>query len=78
MIIDTRKSLTAESVRDLESILPPYDGREDYFQTREYRNARRRYLRAIRTMSGCQCVTFHVVEHNPLHHPATYMVAFGR
>jgi len=78
MQIDTRRVLTAEAVRRLDGILPPYDGAEDFFASRAYRAARRRYLRAIRKMSGLDYVTCHVVEHSPLHRPVTVTVAFGR
>ena len=50
----------------------------DGYDGREYRNAERRYVRLIRKLSGCNYVTCHMVEPNPLYKPAAYTVAFGR
>ena len=77
MMIDSRESLSVETVREIEAVYEAMtdsvdcDGRMD-------RNAVRRYYRKIRSVSELPYVTCHHVEHNPLHNPPTMMVAFGR
>lgn len=77
MIIDSRESLSIETVREIEAAFEAMVNSEDS-DGRIDRNAVRRYYRKIRSVSGVPYVTCHHVEHNPLHNPPTMMVAFGR
>lgn len=77
MLIDSRQSHNMDTVREIEAAYLAMVNSEDC-DGRLDRNAARRYIRKIRSVSGVPYVTCHDVEHNPLHHPATMMVAFGR
>ncbi|MFA5187365.1 MAG: hypothetical protein WC551_12875 [Patescibacteria group bacterium] len=77
MMIDSRESLSVETVREIEAAYEAMTDSQDC-DGRMDRNAVRRYYRKIRSVSELPYVTCHHVEHNPMYNPATMMVAFGR
>jgi hypothetical protein len=77
MTIDSRESLSVETVREIESAFEAMVNSEDSDGCMD-RNAVRRYHRKIRSVSGLPYVTIHSVEHNPLNRPETMIIAFGR
>lgn len=75
MICDKRYTFSTD---DPDFIKLTADVDIEYGSWRAQKNARARYLRLIRKMSGLKYVNTHMMEHNPCFNDGLQSIVFGR